>query len=283
MIRIRILTAAIGVALLASAAAAAAPAPVYQTPRAYYLALGDSFAYGMQPDKAIAGAPPSRYDTGYVDDFAAQLRALAPKLEVVNYGCPGESTTTFAKGGCPWLTGGRKLHDPFPHTQLAAALAFLKAHRGQVGPITVSLGANDAEAVSAACKDDLACVRKRAPEELAAIGSHLGAILGQLRAAAPNAEIIVTGIWSNDDLPYAQVKPLYDGLNATIGRAAAGAKARFADPRPAFNPPGSAAAAKARRCAYTFMCSQRDGHPTDAGYRALAAIVFAASGYPHVS
>src|SRR4029079_1373341 len=107
----RILTAVAGFALLVSVAATAALGPVYQTPQAYYLALGDSLAYGMQPDKAAAGAPPARYDTGYVDVFAARLRKLTPKLQVVNYGCPGESLTTFAKGRCPWLTGARKLHD----------------------------------------------------------------------------------------------------------------------------------------------------------------------------
>ena len=58
------------------------------TPRSYYLALGDSMTYGFQPDKANAGAPPSAFDTGYVNVFAARLRKLSPKIHVVNYGCP---------------------------------------------------------------------------------------------------------------------------------------------------------------------------------------------------
>ena len=111
--------------------------PVYQPPRSYYLALGDSIAYGFQPNKAKP-APPSAFDTGYVDVFAARLRKLSPKIQVVNYGCPGESTMTFINGGCPWLAEKRRLHDAFKGSQLEAALAFLRAHRGQVSPITLT-------------------------------------------------------------------------------------------------------------------------------------------------
>src|ERR671936_1895101 len=106
MIFARFLAAAFAVALVAALAASAAPGPVYQPPRAYYLALGDSIAYGVQPAKVKAGLPPSGFRTGYVDVFAARLRALAPKLRVVNYACPGESTRTFIEGRCPWLADG---------------------------------------------------------------------------------------------------------------------------------------------------------------------------------
>ncbi len=75
--------------------------PVYRPPQSYYLALGDSITYGFQPDKA--GARPSAFDTGYVDVFAARLRKLSPKIQVVNYGCPGETTVTFTRGGCDWI------------------------------------------------------------------------------------------------------------------------------------------------------------------------------------
>jgi hypothetical protein len=38
-------------------------------------------------------------------------------------------------------------------------------------------------------------------------------------------------------------------------------------------------AQKARLCALTLICSKGDPHPTDAGYRALADALMAASGY----
>jgi len=98
------------VALVVASAASAAGGPL---PKHYYLALGDSLAYGVQPDKVARGLPPSAYNTGFVDLFAARLRARNPKLEVVNYACPGESTVTFVLGVCPWLAEGKKLHRSF--------------------------------------------------------------------------------------------------------------------------------------------------------------------------
>jgi hypothetical protein len=68
-------------------------------------------------------------------------------------------------------------------------------------------------------------------------------------------------------------------MAATIARVTSGAKVRFADTLPVFNPQGNLAREKVRICALTFACSAADPHPTDAGYRAMAAAVFAASGY----
>ena len=59
------------------------------TSKSYYLALGDSITYGLQPTKAKPGARPSDFKTGYVDVVAARLRKRSSNLEVVNYGCPG--------------------------------------------------------------------------------------------------------------------------------------------------------------------------------------------------
>jgi lysophospholipase L1-like esterase len=259
--------------------ARATSGPVFRPPQRYYLALGDSLAYGIQPAKVRAGLPPSAFDTGYVDVFAARLRALVPKIRVVNYGCPRESTKTFVAGGCPWLAGGRKLHNAFQRGQLGAALAFLRAHRGQVSPITLTVGGSDADALSAACVGNLACVRARAPRAIAALASRLTSILRRLRAAPPRAEIIVTGLWNNDVADLKGTDALVQSLDAAIARAAAEARARLADTFSVFNPRGSVVREKARICALTFTCSQGDGHPTDAGYRAIAAAVFAASGY----
>ena len=93
-------------------------------------ALGHSIAYGFQPAKAKAWLPPSGFKTGYVDVFAARLRTIAPKIRVVNYACPGESTKTFIQGGCSGRGDVKGLHDAFKGAQLNAALAFLRAHPG---------------------------------------------------------------------------------------------------------------------------------------------------------
>ena len=245
-------------------------APVYQSPQSYYLALGDSMAYGFQPTKAQAS--PAAVDTGYVDLFASRLRKLSPKLEVVNYGCPGESAVTFTRGGCDWLKHGRKLHDRFRGSQLEAALAFLRAHSGKVSPITVTLWGNDLPL-------PLSQNAKRAPGAITSFARHFSAILRQLRAVAPDAEIIVTGAWNPEADRLVQSEPLYQSVDAAIRRSASASRARVANMFAALDGTGNAKAQKARLCALTFYCSKGDPHPTNAGYRAMGNAFFAASGY----
>ena len=258
--------------LLAAAAGGAAG------PRGYYLALGDSITYGFQPTKAKPGPRPSAFATGYVDVFAKALRKTSPAIEVVNYGCPGESTVTFARGGCPAFADHIPLHDRFRGSQLAAATTFLKAHPGDVSPITVTLFGNDwLPLLLDTCKGDVSCVRKHAENRTAAFSSRLGSILRRLRAAAPGAEIIVTGAWNPDPTQLEQLRPVYRSLEASITKAAGGSRARVARMLPVFNPSGSMQAQRARLCAFTFICSRGDPHPTDAGYRAMAEAVARAS------
>lgn len=275
MILAKLLAVVLGLVLLTALAASAASGPVsQQAPQAYYLALGDSMAYGFQPTKA--NRPPSGFRTGYVDVFAARVRALAPKIRVVNYGCPGESAKTFINGRCPWLAGGGRLHDAFKGNQLGAALAFLGAHRGQVSPITLTLWGNDMfNDFAPACKD-LVCIQSRGKPGLARFKSRLATIVGRLRAAAPKAEIILTGAWNFDVEKFKQTDPLFRSIDATIARVAAAEKARVAKMYPVINPVGNP---KGRICALTFICSKGDPHLTDAGYRAMAAAFLAASGY----
>jgi lysophospholipase L1-like esterase len=217
--------------------------------------------------------------TGFVDLFAARLQERNPKLEVVNYACPGESTVTFVLGGCPWLAEGRKLHRPFRGAQGQAALAFLALHPGQVSPITVTLFGNDIIPEFDSCRDLLACAHARGPKVIASFAKRLGSILGRLRAAAPGAEIIVVGGWNFDEEHPNLTSPLFRPLNKAMTREASKVKARFADPMPFFNIHGSPAVQKARLCAYTYICSRSDPHPTDSGYRALARAIFAVSSY----
>jgi hypothetical protein len=74
--------------------------------------------------------------------------------------------------------------------------------------------------------------------------------------------------------------PLFRSIDATIARVTAAGKARVAKMYSVFSPVGKE---KAPICALTFICSKGDPHPTDAGYRAMAAAFVAASRYTHVS
>jgi hypothetical protein len=70
--------ARIGCLAIVIASASPAASQVVNGPKQYYLALGDSIAYGYQASKHEAGLPPSAFDTGYVDVFAARLREIQP-------------------------------------------------------------------------------------------------------------------------------------------------------------------------------------------------------------
>ena len=256
-------------ALSAAGTGATAQQPVYQPPQSYYLALGDSMAYGFQPTKA--NLPPSGVKTGYVDLLAAKLRQLSHEIQVVNYGCPGESTVTFIHGGCDWLKHGGKLHDPFHGAQLAAALAFLRAHPGKVSPITMTLWGSDVFPLSAQ--------GKHAQSAISSLEKRLSSILRQLRAAAPGAEIIVSGAWTIEADKLAKVEPLYRSVDTAIRRSAAASRIRVADVAAALEGTGSVKARQSHLCSLTFFCTKGDPHPTDAGYRAMAGAFLAASGY----
>src|SRR5713101_810321 len=195
LLRAGVALAALAVTVGSATAASATPLPRPTPPKNYYLALGDSIAYGFQTSKALAGLPPDAFNTGYADLFAARLRQLRPRIATVNYSCPGESTTSFLLP-CIWKTSGHALHNDYTGSQLDAALAFLAAHRGQVSPITLSLNGNDINDFLRTCAPgDLACIQNGAPVAIAAYRARLTSILTRLRAAAPDAAIIVVGAY----------------------------------------------------------------------------------------
>ncbi len=192
---------------------------------------------------------------------------------------PGESTTSFLQP-CIWKTSGHALHSDYPGSQLDAALGFLAGHRGKVSPITLSLNGNDINAFLQTCPPgDPACIHAGAPAAIAAYQARLTSILRHLHAAAPDAEIIVVGAYDPNIGAFAFADPLFTQLNQAQRAAAATVRAQFADPFPVFNPQGGTAAEATAICTLTLLCSQGDGHPSDAGYRALADVVWAASGY----
>lgn len=262
------MTRLVAVAMVVGLAAAAPLGASSSAPKRYYLALGDSIAYGFQPTKA--NATRASAFRGYVEAFAARLQKLSPQIEIVNYSCPGESTVTFARGRCPTLPGV-KLHHTYRGPQLKAALTFLRAHPRQVSPITLTLWGAELAPLSAK--------GNRAPAAIASFAPRFADVLRQLRAAAPNAVIIVTGAWNPEANGLAQTTPLYRSVDAAIRRAATGSRARVANMFATFNGPGNVRAKKARLCRLTFAC-KNDPHPNDAGYRAMADAFMAASGYP---
>jgi lysophospholipase L1-like esterase len=246
-----------------------------------YLALGDSLAFGYSEAKFDSLYPdenPADYETGYVNDFADVLKVFNPSLQIINDGCPGETTESFIKGPCAYVDpDGFALHHPYSggpaSSQLSDALAYLEAHPGSVNPITIDIGANDALGlIETTCKLEAACVAAGAPAVFTKIGANLGLILGQLRAVAPHAQIVVLGLYNPFGETIAGGDALTADLNEVEAKVAAGVGARFADPLPFFNPPGALEAPTI--CLLTNMCTPlRDIHPTDLGYKVLGGLV----------
>jgi lysophospholipase L1-like esterase len=132
--------------------------------------LGDSLAQGVQPNATGTSVETQQ---GYPDQLYAALRPRHPGLRLVKLGCPGETTSTMIDGGICQYPGG---------SQVAAAVAFLRAHRGHVLLVTVDIGANDLEDCGSqpnAIKV-LSCFVTDVPGAV----SRLATIMARLRTAA---------------------------------------------------------------------------------------------------
>jgi lysophospholipase L1-like esterase len=199
MAALAVMTAAVLTAC--SSPPAAKPPP----PTSYYLALGDSLSRGVQPDAAGTSVETGQ---GYPDLVYATLLASHPALRLVRLGCPGETTKTMMHGGICHYSAG---------SQLAAATAFLRAHRGHVFLVTIDIGANDLEDCgNRPSLTQLASCIGQLPKATA----NVAAILASLRAAAgPGVRIVGMNYY----LP-----ALAEWRSGLLGRATAQLSEKFA-------------------------------------------------------
>jgi lysophospholipase L1-like esterase len=274
-----------------------------------YLALGDSLAYGYHAAQfkseleSKGYVEPSTFDQGYVNDFGAALKLANPKLQIIDDGCPGETTETFINGsGLPGYCAGGPTGTPFPYaflhhaytpytSQLADALAILK-ETPNVSPITLDIGANDVlQFVASKCgfPATFTCSPAEVEAEFGHIADNVYSILAQLHAAAPKAQIVLLGLYN----PYPEVLPAPGGdkttaaLNTALASVATAVPdTSFANPEPAFNPSLITGAPETTDlptiCAFTAMCPggtynptspNADIHPTTLGYAVMAGVL----------
>ncbi|HZS90489.1 MAG TPA: GDSL-type esterase/lipase family protein [Chloroflexota bacterium] len=259
-------------------------------PKQYYLALGDSLAYGYQPN--------GDYTHGYADDFLQYLQSNgSPQLQLVNMACPGETTTTFMNGGCrhanmvkyPWgVSNGVTITN-----QLAGALNFIQQHPGQVGPVTIDIGVNDIITDI----DPLNCLtRPRILTDATQAISNFTGILSQLKSALNGTgDILAMNYYDPYQLTNSNacqtVVQLTQTFNEQLQAVANNAGIPMADVFTAFGgdvlpPPSTGTATNTPTtgpgtatptpwpsnplCTYTWFCSATDVHPTTAGYAAIA-------------
>jgi lysophospholipase L1-like esterase len=274
-----------------------------------YLALGDSLAYGYHAAQfkseleSKGFVEPETFDHGYVDDFGATLKLVNPKLQIVNDGCPGETTETFINGsGVTGFCAGGPTGTPFPYaflhhpytphaTQLADALAILKENPN-VSPITLDIGANDVlQFLGSKCgfPSTFTCTPAEVEAEFGHIAGNVFSILSHLHTAAPKAQLVLIGLYN----PYPTVLPAPGGdkttaaLNAALASVAAAVPgASFANPEPPFNPSiltgGAETIDLPTICSFTAMCPggtfnptspNADIHPTNLGYGVIAGVL----------
>lgn len=171
-----VIAASVVLAVSASAAQASSP------PARYYLALGDSLSVGFQPNAKGVGRETRQ---GYDQILYARAHRRLKNLQLVELGCPGDSTTSMLTGKGN-EKNARAFHcDRQGGSQLAAAVRFLKAHhrRGEVPLITIDIGANDVDGCASepSAGKIFACVSKGETS----IKKNTPKILGALRRAAP--------------------------------------------------------------------------------------------------
>jgi lysophospholipase L1-like esterase len=256
-----------------------------KVPATYYVALGDSLAQGVQPNaKGTSVETPH----GYPDQVYAALHRSHPTLNLIKLGCPGETTVTMINGGiCPYPGG----------SQLKAADAFLRQHRGQVRLVTLDIGANDPEACSGqpSFSQLAACAVKGVPSAV----THLATIVKQLKAAAgPKVRIVgmnyylpALAEWRNGLSGHAvawTAEKLAATFNALLGRVYKKAGIRVADVFAAFQTSDFADHGKTLPrnvtllCRWTWECAAAprgpNQHANQAGYRVIAKQFLQAAG-----
>lgn len=240
----------------------------YVGPKPYYLGLGDSLAFGYQPNLD--------WSHGYVQDYYNNLKTHGATTQE-NLGCNGETSNTMINGGCPyWYTN----HVWYIGSQLSNAVSFIKAHPGQVSPVTLDMGAND---VLPDINSSTCVVSANWSTDLATLHTNLTTkILPQLTAALKNSSGTRTGdlVMMNYYDPYISQCPnslsYVQQLNAEIAADAAQFGVPVADVYSAFG----GANMGANICNYTWMCSSYNNiHGTSTGYQVISNAFVATTGY----
>jgi lysophospholipase L1-like esterase len=232
-------------------------------PRQYYLALGDSMAFGFQPDV--------NFMHGYSDDFDQNLQTHGVK-EMANLSCPGETSTTMINGGCPYPFFLRKYL--YIGSQLQTAQDYLAEHRGQVSPVTFNIGSNDLLSTFNVhtCSLDI----NRFNSGLVTLDTNLTQIILPRLHNALMVNGTVTGdlIMVNYYDPFQNVCPNTLRYVQIVNQHLAQDVSRYGIILDIFSAFGGAHVPNPNICTYTWMCSGfHDIHPSNKGYSIIAQTI----------
>lgn len=175
-----------------------------------YLALGDSVSFGYR--EPTTSPAPNYKDAANFVGFP-EVVASDLGLRLANLSCPGETTASFLNpkapsNGCEShpnsdrqvVAGGYRtffpLHEKYAGSQLAAAVSYLKAHRG-TRLVTLMTGANDFFLCQQTTADGCASEAERAAV-FTKLGANLKTIVNSLRKAGYRGQIMLVGYYSLD-------------------------------------------------------------------------------------
>lgn len=236
----------------------------------YYMAVGDSYPFGFQPD--------GNWSQGYTDQLAAKLQNDDANLSLVNMACWGETTDSLIHGGCigPQFGLPTKVTYTGPNaSQLDTAKAFLEANGNAVKLVTVDAGIND---LAYACFDpntgdvDYTCVSQVLP----VVQQNEIQIVRTLQSVASPATRIVL---ANSFDAYQNILPntvlAFQQFNQVMGQVAQQTNVPLVDVAQAFHlndyPNGNNPyLCPANGNALVWACTGGDSHPTTAGYALMA-------------
>jgi lysophospholipase L1-like esterase len=250
----------------------------------YYVALGDSLAEGYQPNGEVGH--------GYADQLYATLKVGDPKLQLENLACGGETTSSMISGVMPWgglgsryFCGYRSRSAQLAHgSQLADAIAFLRAHRRFVSLITIDVGGNDVGDCVAAL--DEACL----DAGLVEVRANLQSIVASLRdAAGPEVPIVgmtycdpFSVLWFDSPAAGQKVDDLVQIVNTTLDEIYTARRIPVAQVDDAFAV-GTFPDSASNACTWTWMCTASpDIHPNTSGYGVIAQTFGALLSLPYL-
>ncbi len=256
----------------------------------YYISLGDSYSVGYQP------SPTPGATAGYT-----AFVAMKTNLKLENFGCAGATTTSLLDtNGCAAPYGPPAATDAVAHPttpQAAAARAFIRAHKGSIGLITVSIGGNDVTSCLRA-SNPITCV----VTAIGTIQTNVTTLVHELRSAAGAGVPIIgltypdvfLGLWvyppgkTDHGLATLSVTAFQSLFNPALKTAYTRGGGTFVDITAATDaytpltklttlaPYGQIPTAVAEVCSLTWYCSEGHIHANTAGYTFIGQQIAAA-------
>jgi lysophospholipase L1-like esterase len=254
-------------------------------PTKYYLALGDSVAFGYSPPQVT---PPAAYE--HAANFKGYPEYLGPwfGLQVKNASCPGETSgslidMTQQSNGCENSIGSDTgyrdlypLHVGYPGNQLTYAKSFLHRYGSATKLVSINVGANDIFLCQATTSDQ--CTGSDFPATLNQIGTNLATILATLRGVGYHGKLVVLAYYAISYTDPIQVAGT-QLLNQTLSTVAQRYHALVAD---GYNTFKNASGAGGDPCAAGLLIPLPGGgcniHPSAYGQILLANAVAEAAG-----